>query len=106
MHLDGIDGPRPRPGELRIEDLGVYEAHGGHTLRRHVYTPPGDEVRRIDIEGVAAAGRFLNRPPRSAACTRRSTAAAPRCARGSPDVTGECRTASWRTWGGSSGRRT
>src|SRR5438132_3599512 len=61
MHLDGIDGPRPRPGELRIEDLGVYEAHGGHTLRRHVYTPPGDEVRRIDIEGVAAAGRFLNR---------------------------------------------
>jgi hypothetical protein len=30
-------------------------------LEKHVYTKPGDEVVRIQREGVAAAGRFLNR---------------------------------------------
>lgn len=61
--LDGIDrpAPRPRPRRIPVEDLGVYEAHGGHTLRRHVDTGPGDELRRILREGVAAAGRFTNR---------------------------------------------
>lgn len=52
-------GPRPDP--LPVQDLGFYERHGGHTLRRHVDTPPGDELRRILREGIAAAGRFLNR---------------------------------------------
>jgi hypothetical protein len=61
MQLDGIAALGPRPGGLRVEDLAVYEMHGGHTLERHVYTRPGDEVRRIENEGVAAAGRFLNR---------------------------------------------
>jgi hypothetical protein len=61
MQLDGVESPRPRPGALRVDDLGVYEMHGGHTLARHVYTRAGDEVRRIETEGVAAAGRFLNR---------------------------------------------
>jgi len=61
--LDGIDRPAPGPHPRRIpvEDLGVYEGRGGHTLRRHVDTKPGDEARRILREGVAAAGRFLNR---------------------------------------------
>jgi hypothetical protein len=61
MQLDGVENLRPRPGDIRVEDLGVYEMHGGHTLARHVYTRAGDEVRRIETEGVAAAGRFLNR---------------------------------------------
>ena len=39
----------------------MYERHGGHTLQKHVYTQPGDELLRIRREGVAAAGRFLNR---------------------------------------------
>ena len=59
--LEGIERPAPRPGGLPVADLGVYERHGGHTLRRHVDTKPGDELRRILREGVAAAGRFLNR---------------------------------------------
>ena len=61
MRLEGVNGPPPRLNQLRIEDLAVYEMHGGHTLERHVYTRPGDEVRRIEAEGVAAAGRFLDR---------------------------------------------
>ncbi len=61
--LDGIDRPAPRvrPRRLPVEDLSVYEARGGHTLRRHVDTRPGDEMRRILREGVAAAGRFVSR---------------------------------------------
>jgi Bacterial CdiA-CT RNAse A domain len=59
--LEGIEPPAPRPDGLPVADLGVYERHGGHTLRRHVDTRPGDELRRILREGVAAAGRFLNR---------------------------------------------
>ncbi|MFN2581400.1 MAG: RNase A-like domain-containing protein [Candidatus Dormibacteria bacterium] len=62
MQLDGVGPPAPRPERLPVQDLGVYERHGGHTLRRHVDTRPGDELRRILSEGVAAAGRFLNRP--------------------------------------------
>ncbi len=61
--LDGIDRPGlgPRPRRIPVEDLSVYESHGGHTLRRHVDTRPGDEMRRILREGVAAAGRFVSR---------------------------------------------
>ncbi|MBV8195896.1 MAG: hypothetical protein JOY80_10255 [Candidatus Dormibacteraeota bacterium] len=61
MQLEGIDPPAPRPDRLPVQDLGVYERHGGHTLRKHVDTRPGDELRRILREGIAAAGRFLNR---------------------------------------------
>jgi hypothetical protein len=61
MQLDGLEQPPPRTERVPVEDLGVYEAHGGHTLRRHVYTRPGDEAARIRREGVAAAGCFLNR---------------------------------------------
>jgi hypothetical protein len=59
--LDGIDRPAPGPRPVPVEDLSVYEGRGGHTLRRHVDTKPGDEMRRILREGVAAAGRFTSR---------------------------------------------
>jgi len=59
--LEGIEPPAPRPDGLPVADLGVYERHGGHTLRRHVDTKPGDELRRILRDGVAGSGRFLNR---------------------------------------------
>jgi hypothetical protein len=61
--LDGVDrpAPGPRPRRIPVEDLSVYEGRGGHTLRRHVDTRPGDEMRRILREGVAAAGRFVSR---------------------------------------------
>src|ERR1700681_1187669 len=61
--LDGVDrrAPAPRPRRIPVEDLSVYEGRGGHTLRRHVDTRPGDEMRRILREGVAAAGRFVSR---------------------------------------------
>jgi len=61
MELGGLEPAAPRPGTLPVEDLGVYEKHGGHTLRRHVDTKAGDEFKRILREGVAAAGRFANR---------------------------------------------
>jgi len=61
MQLEGIDPPRPGLEPLPVQDLGVYERHGGHTLRRHVNTPPGDELRRILREGIVGAGHFLNR---------------------------------------------
>lgn len=61
MELGGLERPAPQPERMPVEDLGVYEKHGGHTLRRHVDTKPGDEFRRILREGVAAAGRFSNR---------------------------------------------
>jgi Bacterial CdiA-CT RNAse A domain len=63
MRIEGLQGPEPpRPApELPVQDLEVYERHGGHTLRRHVDTPPGDELRRIVNEGISAAGRFLDR---------------------------------------------
>jgi len=48
----------------------VYEAAGGHTLRRHVFTKPGDELRRIRNEGVAAAGRFLSQSVAQRAVTQ------------------------------------
>ncbi len=61
MQLDGVDRPSPeRPRPLPVQDLRVYERHGGHTLRRHVNTGPGDELRRIRHDGVAAAGSFLS----------------------------------------------
>lgn len=60
--VDPVDpgdlGPRSEP--LPVQDLRVYEAHGGHTLSRHVNTPPGDELRRIKQDQVAAAGSFTN----------------------------------------------
>ncbi|HEX6539815.1 MAG TPA: RNase A-like domain-containing protein [Candidatus Dormibacteraeota bacterium] len=61
MHVSGLEPPAPDPDRLPVEDLGVYEDHGGHTLRSHVDTRPGDEFKRILREGVAAAGRFVNR---------------------------------------------
>jgi len=63
MRLDGLEPPGHHvPRHLPVHDLRVYEAHGGHTLRRHVGTRPGDEIRRILRGGVAAAGRFIDRP--------------------------------------------
>jgi Bacterial CdiA-CT RNAse A domain len=59
MQLDGLEGPRQEGPQLPVEDLAVYEAHGGHTLRRHVGLNAGDNVRRI-AEGAAAAGCFLD----------------------------------------------
>jgi hypothetical protein len=61
MELGGLEPPAPQPDGLPVEDLGVYEKHGGHTLRRHVDSRPGEEFKRILREGVAAAGRFANR---------------------------------------------
>lgn len=61
MQIGGLEPPVPQPERLPIEDLGVYEQHGGHTLRRHVDTRPGDEFKRILREGVAADGRFTDR---------------------------------------------
>jgi len=61
MQIDGLDRPIPaRPQPLPVQDLAFYEAHGGHTLHRHVNTKPGDELRRIRNDGVAAAGTFLS----------------------------------------------
>lgn len=72
VRLEGVDEPYlQRPQPLPVQDLSVYEALGGHTLRRHVFTKPGDELRRIREEGVAAAGRFL-----SQAAAQRSVAQA------------------------------
>jgi hypothetical protein len=59
MHLDALDGPRPEGPQIPVEDLAVYEAHGGHTLRRHVGLKPDENVRRIR-DGAAAAGCFLD----------------------------------------------
>ena len=61
MQLDGLDGPRPEGPQLPVEDLAVYEAHGGHTLRRHVGLGRDDNVRRI-AEGAAATGCFVDQP--------------------------------------------
>jgi len=61
MQLEGVEPPAPRPDRLPVQDLGVYEKHGGHTLRKHVDVKPGEEFRRILREGIAAAGRFINR---------------------------------------------
>jgi hypothetical protein len=61
MDIDGLEALGPRPQRIALEDLEIYERHGGHTLEKHVYTKPGDEVVRIRRDGVAAAGRFLNR---------------------------------------------
>lgn len=61
MHVGGPEPPVPQPERLPVEDLAVYERHGGHTLRRHVDTRPGDEFKRILREGIAADGRFSDR---------------------------------------------
>lgn len=61
MQLEGVEPPAPRPDRLPVQDLGFYEKHGGHTLRRHVDVKPGEEFRRILREGIAGAGRFLSR---------------------------------------------
>lgn len=71
MRLEGVDEPSlQRPQTLPVQDLSVYEALGGHTLRRHVSTKPGDELRRIRHEGVAAAGRFLTQSVAQRAVTQ------------------------------------
>jgi len=59
MQLDALDGPRPEGPQLPVEDLAVYEAHGGHTLRRHVGLTPRDSIRRI-LAGSSASGCFLD----------------------------------------------
>jgi hypothetical protein len=60
--LDGLPQPEPlRQDSLPVHDLDVYERNGGHTLSKHVNVPPGDELRRIREEHVAAAGSFRNR---------------------------------------------
>jgi hypothetical protein len=61
MHVGGVEPPVPQPERISVEDLAVYEQHGGHTLRRHVDTRPGDEFKRILREGIAADGRFTDR---------------------------------------------
>lgn len=61
MQIGGLEAPAPEPERLQVEDLSVYEQHGGHTLRRHVDTRPGDEFKRILREGIAADGRFTDR---------------------------------------------
>ena len=61
MQIGGLEAPVPEPERLSVEDLGVYEQHGGHTLRRHVDIRPGDEFKRILREGIAADGRFTDR---------------------------------------------
>lgn len=61
MQIGGLESPVPEPERLPVEDLSVYEQHGGHTLRRHVDTRPGDEFKRILREGIAADGRFTDR---------------------------------------------
>lgn len=61
MQIGELEAPVPEPERLPVEDLGVYEQHGGHTLRRHVDTRPGDEFKRILREGIAADGRFTDR---------------------------------------------
>jgi hypothetical protein len=49
--------------ELPIEDLEVYERHGGHTLRRHVDPRPSSDLRRLDRDpDINGAGTFLDRP--------------------------------------------
>ena len=61
MQIGGLEAPVPEPQRLSVEDLSVYEQHGGHTLRRHVDTRPGEEFKRILREGIAADGRFTDR---------------------------------------------
>ena len=59
-----LSWPRMRLGPpLPVEDLGVYEEHGGHTLRRHVEPRPSSDVRRFDDQPyIHGAGTFLDRP--------------------------------------------
>lgn len=61
MDIGGPEAPVPDPDRLPVEDLSVYEQHGGHTIRRHVDVRPGDEFKRILRQGIAADGRFTNR---------------------------------------------
>lgn len=61
MQIGGLEAPVPEPERLTVENLSVYEQHGGHTLRRHVDTRPGGEFKRILREGIAADGRFTDR---------------------------------------------
>lgn len=59
MQLDGLDDPRPQGPQIPVEDLAVYEAHGGHTLRRHVGPSPEDNLRRIE-DGSSGSGCFTD----------------------------------------------
>ncbi|MBV8302506.1 MAG: hypothetical protein JOY68_11340 [Candidatus Dormibacteraeota bacterium] len=63
MRMEGVEGlERPRPGlPLPVQDLGVYERHGGHTLRRHVNVTADDVLHRIVAGGVAGDGLFVDR---------------------------------------------
>jgi len=62
MQLDGAGelavgtrGPR-----LAVEDLSVYEQHGGHTLSRHTRLDQEEALRRIR-SGAPASGAFVDR---------------------------------------------
>lgn len=58
-------GGRPRGGrpitvgEIRVQDLHVYEQNGGHTIRRHCNPDPAADVSRLQHErDIEAAGSF------------------------------------------------
>jgi Bacterial CdiA-CT RNAse A domain len=60
MQLEGLAparSHRPAPG---VEDLAVYEQHGGHTLGRHLGLSPAEALQRIH-DGAAGAGCFTDR---------------------------------------------
>jgi hypothetical protein len=59
MQLDALDPPHPDGPRLPVEDLAVYEAHGGHTLRKHVGMSAADNLHRIRT-GHGAAGCFAS----------------------------------------------
>jgi Bacterial CdiA-CT RNAse A domain len=59
MQLDALDGPRPDGPRMPVEELAVYEAHGGHTLRKHVGLSLDDNLHRIRT-GHGASGCFAD----------------------------------------------
>jgi len=62
MQLEGPEPPAaPRRGpRMAVEDLSVYEMHGGHTLHKHVGVGPEEALRRVR-DGEPAAGSFTDR---------------------------------------------
>lgn len=59
MQIDALEPPRPEGPQLPVEDLAVYEAHGGHTLRKHVGLSASENLDRIR-DGHRAAGCFTD----------------------------------------------
>jgi len=62
MQLEGPAAPavHRRGPRMEVEDLSVYELHGGHTLKRHVGLSQDQALRRIR-DGETAAGSFSDR---------------------------------------------